>query len=658
MGAAQDSRFEDLFCRGQLIKLLLDQLDQLGFVRSRLELEKEARIVFESDLVNEIRRCTLSGEWDRVEELLLIAKIGDEDLKSIRYSIGRQRYLELLELGRTEEAVSLLRDELALLSVDKELVHDLARCLMFSETKEELFAHAQWDGAKGKSRSVLLDAIKKCMPQPMLVPSGRLVALLKQAIKYQEEKCEYRESHEERGEERYKKVNLYEDHRCSPLRVELKQRQLLEDHQAEVHVIQYSADGKLLATGASNGIVIVYREVIDKSEVANSVAEGRSSLDHPKAGDIDEDYSRLEYVSTLPSPTNDGVVSLAWHPNSDTLLICYYHHFALWDLHQDSAPTTYAYPGKSHLPMSAAIWTPSGNGIFVSGLDGFIHLLSLSLILSGKQRSEQSGSVDGAMPTSEAPQVCRETNEGETSLSEVSANAEESSSPSDPETSSVGDQVMDIDAHGRSECGRFIFHSWITAGVNDIVVTPDGEYLIAIDQHCRINWMNVKEVLNTLDSNAESLRSPLEAAPCSGVDHFIEENVLLTSCSLSHNGKHLTVTTTATHIPFLGSHYTQKILVYHVHEKKQLEAYTGQKQSRFIIRAALGGIGDQYLASGSEDALVYIWHRPSSSVINLDAHTLVVNSVAWHPTRKHVLASASDDQTVRIWTMTQRRGSH
>lgn len=32
-----------------------------------------------------------------------------------------------------------------------------------------------------------------------------------------------------------------------------------------------------------------------------------------------------------------------------------------------------------------------------------------------------------------------------------------------------------------------------------------------------------------------------------------------------------------------------------------------------------------------------------------DAHTDDVNSVRWHPTKPHTLASASDDATIKLW---------
>ncbi|GAA0172044.1 hypothetical protein LIER_25950 [Lithospermum erythrorhizon] len=79
-----------------------------------------------------------------------------------------------------------------------------------------------------------------------------------------------------------------------------------------------------------------------------------------------------------------------------------------------------------------------------------------------------------------------------------------------------------------------------------------------------------------------------------------------------------------------------------IEESAKLEAkYKGLKRSRFIVRSCFGGL---------EQSFVYVWHRASGELIRtLAGHSGSVNCVRWNPANPHMLASASDDHTIRIW---------
>ncbi|CAK9178723.1 unnamed protein product [Ilex paraguariensis] len=78
--------------------------------------------------------------------------------------------------------------------------------------------------------------------------------------------------------------------------------------------------------------------------------------------------------------------------------------------------------------------------------------------------------------------------------------------------------------------------------------------------------------------------------------------------------------------------------------------YRGHRQSRYVIHSCIGGLESKFIASGSEDSRVYIWNQKNGEPLEvLCGHSAIVNSVSWNPKRPQMLASASDDKTIRIW---------
>ncbi|KAK9282019.1 hypothetical protein L1049_004930 [Liquidambar formosana] len=154
--------------------------------------------------------------------------------------------------------------------------------------------------------------------------------------------------------------------------------------------------------------------------------------------------------------------------------------------------------------------------------------------------------------------------------------------------------------------------------VLDLAVTPDGENLISIFSDKEIRILNVR-------TNAERV---------------ISEEHPITSLSVSGDSKFLIVN--------LNS---QEIHMWDVAGRwdKPLK-YTGHMQDRYVIRSCFGGLNSTFIASGSENSQVYIWNRRHSKPIEvLFGHLMTVNCVSWNPKRPRMLASASDDQTIRIW---------
>jgi WD repeat-containing protein 26 len=123
------------------------------------------------------------------------------------------------------------------------------------------------------------------------------------------------------------------------------------------------------------------------------------------------------------------------------------------------------------------------------------------------------------------------------------------------------------------------------------------------------------------------------------------------SRSVTFEGDLTSVKITADSQYAIVNHSPDEILLWNLETKRIERKYTGQQQKRHVIRSCFGGIDDNFIASGSEDAKVYLWHRDTGTLLDvLSGHgSGSVNAVAWNPHNPRMFASCSDDHTVRIW---------
>ncbi|KAJ8467226.1 hypothetical protein OPV22_029778 [Ensete ventricosum] len=162
-----------------------------------------------------------------------------------------------------------------------------------------------------------------------------------------------------------------------------------------------------------------------------------------------------------------------------------------------------------------------------------------------------------------------------------------------------------------------------TSMTSDISITKDGRHII---NTCKGN------VIMLLDREMK-------------MEKLVEEEQPITSFTLSGDDKFLLVNL-----------INQEIHLWCIKDDPRLiMRYKGHRRSRFLIRSCFGGIKQAFVASGSEDSQVYIWHRGSGDLVEaLPGHSGAVNCVSWNPSNPHMLASASDDHTVRVWGLSKK----
>ncbi|KAJ3138361.1 hypothetical protein HDU90_001324 [Geranomyces variabilis] len=229
----------------ELVRLMVQSLQDMGLSDTAKTLQRESGRSLESPVVSEFREAVLTGKWDVVTRLIpsLDIKVDDVPVGAALF-ITEQKYLELLEVGDTQGALAVLRNELAKTD-NTARVHQLASFIMCADAPS-LRARAQWSGIHGQSRAILLDHLQKHVPSTMMIPQGRLNVLLNQAIELQKMNCLY---HNVKDEE---PASLYTDHACDRNRFPVHTTHIFDVHADEVWFVEFSHDGAYLASASKD----------------------------------------------------------------------------------------------------------------------------------------------------------------------------------------------------------------------------------------------------------------------------------------------------------------------------------------------------------------------------------------------------------------------
>nr|XP_046256826.1 WD repeat-containing protein 26 isoform X2 [Scatophagus argus] len=170
--------------------------------------------------------------------------------------------------------------------------------------------------------------------------------------------------------------------------------------------------------------------------------------------------------------------------------------------------------------------------------------------------------------------------------------------------------VQDLDGN--------LLDSWEGVRVQCLWCLSDSRTVLASDTHQRIRGYNFEDLTDR---------------------NIVQEDHPIMSFTVSKNGR-LALLNVA----------TQGVHLWDLQDRVLVRKYQGVTQGFYTIHSCFGGYNEDFIASGSEDHKVYIWHRRSElPIAELSGHTRTVNCVSWNPILPGLLASASDDGTVRIW---------
>lgn len=160
--------------------------------------------------------------------------------------------------------------------------------------------------------------------------------------------------------------------------------------------------------------------------------------------------------------------------------------------------------------------------------------------------------------------------------------------------------------------------AWEGLRVLCLACLKDNKTVVAADTHHRIRGYNVEDHLD--------------------VHLFSEEGPIISFAFDSSESR------------VLVNVQNQGVNMWDMRNKCRMKRFRGVVQKEFSIYSCFGGLNEDFVASGSEDQKVVIWHvSDEQPLVVMSEHSGTVNCVHWNPTLPSMLASASDDGTVRIW---------
>ncbi|KAI0053876.1 WD40 repeat-like protein [Auriscalpium vulgare] len=317
--------------REEYVRLVIQSLRDVGYTESAATLEAESGYVMETPEVAEFRQCILEGEWADAEVALLRLGVSEEDgFWEAKFLISQQKYLEYLEVGHTTSALQVLRNELAPMHLDPEQLHPLSSLVMSTDAAD-LRHRAGWDGAHGSSRRRLLVNLQSYIPSSLMIPPRRFSTLLDQARLHQLSQCLYHNASATSSH-----FSLYSDHRCDRDMFPRTTTTILEVHTDEVWAIEWSHNGRWLASASKDKSVIIWSIETDPPAISQKL----TLRDH--------EYS---------------VGCLAWSLDDTILLSSSEQCVKMWNTQTGICIRTI----EAHADtVSALAWVPDGSG-FISG---------------------------------------------------------------------------------------------------------------------------------------------------------------------------------------------------------------------------------------------------------------------------------------------------
>ncbi|KAI4324858.1 hypothetical protein MLD38_030308 [Melastoma candidum] len=340
---------DEIFCskgvnrRVEFVRIIAEALYSLGYEKSGARLEQESGISLHSAEVNQLMQQIVDGLWDESVDTLQKIGIPEESvIKFASFLLLEQKFLELLDQGKIMDALKTLRAQITPLQIKDSRVRELSSYICSPSLGAPVGSHGKNSGdiCRAKSRTKLLEELQNLLPPAVMIPERRLEYLVEQALVLQGAACFFHNSVD-------KEMSLYSDHQCGKDQLPSQTLQILQAHTDEVWFLQFSHNGRYLASSSSDRTTIIWE--VDES--------GSFSLKHKLAGH----QKPISYVS--------------WSHDDRQLLTCgVEENVRRWDV--SSGECLHVYEKTGHGIISCG-WLPSGNSIFYGVNDRSICMCDL-----------------------------------------------------------------------------------------------------------------------------------------------------------------------------------------------------------------------------------------------------------------------------------------
>lgn len=535
-------------------------------------------------VASQFRDAVVHGRWNAALGLLPALTQGEEsEAAQARFLLTRQKYLEQVSAGDAASALRTLRAELVPLGVQRRVLHGLSKALLQPRAASAPASEAP------RAREALLAELQHLLPPSLLIPDRRLEELVEQALLAQAERCRYLNCAP--GQQ-----SLFVDLQAGPEQLPSECTQALEMHADEVWALQFSADGRWLASAGKDGAAVLWE--------VEPGPRGRVRY----ARHLTRSGSPINTVAFSP----DGARVLTSGSDGRVRL----HRLPSGDLEREIG---FAGTAGADFPVNAAAWFPDSRHFLAALLDKALYVADAA-----------TGAVTRRLKQTQHTYDVVVSRDGSTVVTVGQDRRLRFHRLADGREASVAE----------------------SGAVTCLSVSRSGDYLLANLASAVIHLWPLGDLAapeqGALDGTVASTGAPPAAQASAPQEEEIELDRAMFRFPVDGEAG---AQATPAAAPPTGPLRPGAVDPLDALAQSPLQEFrVGSQQERFVIRTCLGGHAEAFVASGGEEGRVRIWHRDSGALLQeLGGHAGTINAVAWSPSDNYLLASASDDKTIRIW---------